>query len=110
MAYVRNLLDGLRQKEQEGKVTLFAALGAFYEEEVKKQYAQGIVPGMTEEPEIPEALLEEAAAFASTAVVSICRFSGENWDRTIVEEEHDEATLSVSDSGGGSDPPLLPGV
>ncbi len=93
VAYVRNLLDGLRQKEQEGKVTLFAALGTFYEEEVKKQYAQGIVPGMTEEPEIPEALLEEAAAFASTALVSICRFSGENWDRTIVEEEHDEATL-----------------
>ncbi len=93
VAYVRNLLDGLRIKEQEGKVKLFAGLGDFYEAEVQKQYSQGILPGMTSEPELPEALLEEAAAFASTAIVSICRFSGENWDRTIVNEEQDREAL-----------------
>ena len=58
----------------------------WHAEEVAKQYAQGIVPGMTQEPEVPEELLAEARAFTDTAVISICRFSGENWDRTIQEE------------------------
>lgn len=89
VAYVRNLLEGLKIKEQEGKVTLYPKLGEFYEAEVKKQYDQGVVPGMTMEPELPQELLEGAAAFASTAVVTFCRFSGENWDRTIVSEEQE---------------------
>ena len=86
VAYVRSLLAGMREKEAEGKVRLYAPLGCFYEEEVAKQYAEGIVPGMTEEPEIPAELLAGAKAFADTAIVTICRFSGENWDRTIQSE------------------------
>ena len=83
VAYVRNLLDGLRLKEAEGKVSLYGPLGDFYEKEVEQQYEEGIVPGMTAEPQIPEGLLKEASAFADTAIVVICRFSGENWDRTV---------------------------
>lgn len=83
VAYVRSLLDALRKKEAEGKVSIYEPLGTFYEKEVAKQYEAGIVPGMTSEPQIPEELLKGASAFADTAIVTICRFSGENWDRTV---------------------------
>ena len=53
VAYVRNLLDGLRLKEAEGKVSLYGPLGDFYEKEVEQQSEKGIVPGMTAEPQIP---------------------------------------------------------
>ena len=82
VAYIRNLIDGMRIKEQEGKVLLYEPLNEFYEDQVQQQYAQGIVPGMTSEPALPESLLKGAAAFADLAIISICRFSGENWDRT----------------------------
>lgn len=82
VAYIRSLIEGMRIKEQEGKVCLYEPLNEFYEADVLDQYAQGIVPGLTAEPEIPEDLLRGAGAFAELAIVSICRFSGENWDRT----------------------------
>ena len=71
----RNLLDALRKKEAEGKVSIYEPLGTFYEKEVAKQYEAGIVPGMTSEPQIPEELLKGASAFADTAIVTICGFS-----------------------------------
>ena len=80
-AYVRSLQDGLEIKEEEGKVQVLASLGKFYRENVSAQYAGGIQPGMTAEPEIPCDLLEKAKAWADVAVISICRFSGEGWDR-----------------------------
>lgn len=86
VAYTRSLLEGLQMKEQEGKIKLLPELGTFYIDNVQKQYEAGRAPGMTEEPEIPQELLAKAAAFTDTAVVSICRFSGEGWDRTIMEE------------------------
>lgn len=52
-AYVRSLQDGLEIKEEEGKVQVLASLGKFYRENVSAQYAGGIQPGMTAEPEIP---------------------------------------------------------
>ncbi len=79
--YVRSLADGLKLKEEEGKVSIFNDLVDFYDKEVKAQYAQAIQPGMTEEPELPDDLLEKAAAYADVAIVTICRFSGEGWDR-----------------------------
>ena len=82
VAYIRSLIEGMRIKEQEGKVCLYEPLNEFYEADVQDQYARGIVPGLTAEPEIPEDLLRGAGAFAELAIVSICRFSGENWDRT----------------------------
>lgn len=94
VAYIRNLLDGMRCKEEEGKVRLYPALGRFYEEEVKKQYDQGIAPGLTKEPDLPEELLTGARAFTDTAIISICRFSGENWDRTIQSEDGSETKVS----------------
>lgn len=50
VAYVRSLLDGLRMKQEEGKLSLVEPLSRFYEENTKKQHAEGKVPGMTVEP------------------------------------------------------------
>lgn len=76
--YSHSLLDGMKDK-----VLLYEALNEFYKENVKAQYAADIDPGMTAEPEVPEELLEGAKAFTDTAIISICRFSGERWDRTV---------------------------
>ncbi len=84
--YRHNLIDGLRIKEAEGKISLYEPLAEYYAGEVQKQYAQGVVPGMTEETQIPEKLLKGAKRFTDTAIVTICRFSGENWDRTVGPE------------------------
>ena len=90
-AYVRSLQDGLEIKEEEGNVQVLASLGKFYRENVSAQYAGGIQPGMTAEPEIPCDLLEKAKAWADVAVISICRFSGEGWDRKGIPGDGREA-------------------
>lgn len=87
VAYVRNLYEGMKIKEEEGKVSLYHELARFYEEEMQSQYNQGALPGMTVEPAIPKELMDGAKAFADTAVISISRFSGEGWDRSCGEQE-----------------------
>ena len=82
VAYVHNLIDGLTEKEAEGRVACFQPLTAYYEREVIKQRAEGKQPGFTVEPELPEQLLQDARAYTDTAIITICRFSGEGWDRT----------------------------
>ena len=79
--YERSLIQGLGIKQKEGKVELLASLTEFYEKNVQEQYAMGVEKGKAAEPEIPPELLEEAKAFTDTAVLSICRFSGEGDDR-----------------------------
>lgn len=81
-AYIRNLQDGMAEKEQEGKLQVFKPLNDFYKEDVRAQRAKGIAPGQTVEPALEEEMVKEAAAFADTAIISICRFSGEACDRT----------------------------
>lgn len=83
VAYTKSILDGMLEKEEAGKVALYAPLHDFYRAEVKKQFEAGIEPGLTAEPELPEELLSGASAFADTAIISFCRFSGETWDRTV---------------------------
>lgn len=80
VAYTRSLYDGFQELKDE--VSVFEELADFYREDVKKQRAEGRMPGMTVEPQVPEELLCKARAFTDTAVISICRFSGEGWDRT----------------------------
>lgn len=89
VAYVRSLLDGLRIKEGEGKVRLFAPLSDYYEENVKVQYAAGKKPGQTEEPAVPAELLEAAKEQADLAIITICRFSDEGHDRTGCDHDGD---------------------
>ncbi|MDE5892083.1 MAG: glycoside hydrolase family 3 C-terminal domain-containing protein, partial [Acetatifactor sp.] len=83
-----NLYEGF--KELGDQVSIYEELADFYRDNVKKQYAEGRVPGMTAEPDVPEKLLERARAFTDTAVISICRFSGEGWDRRSIKEAEKE--------------------
>ena len=80
--YIRNLYQGFKEKTE--TVEVFEELAEFYRENVKSQYAQGREPGMTVEPEVPETLVRRARAYTDTAVISICRFSGEGWDRKSI--------------------------
>ena len=100
VAYVRNLIEGMRIKEQEGKVCLYEPLNRFYEAQVQQQYARGVVPGLTAEPDLPEELLKGAGAFAELAIVSICRFSGENWDRTTELDAGRKTSTELSGAEG----------
>ena len=83
--YVHNLSDGMRQYPE--RVTVFPETDAYYSEYVRDQYAQGGIPGMMDEPELPDGLVNRAAAFTDTAVISISRFSGEGWDRKSAFDE-----------------------
>ncbi len=87
VSYARNLYEGLTLLKD--KVSVFEELSAFYRDDVKAQYQQGRVPGMTIEPEVPAKLLKKARAYTDTAIITICRFSGEGWDRkSIVDTEN----------------------
>lgn len=87
VAYTRNLYEGI--KALKGKISVYEELADFYRENVKEQYKAGRVSGMTIEPQVPQELLQKAKAYTDTAVISICRFSGEGWDRkSIVETEN----------------------
>ena len=91
VAYIRNLYEGL--KMQKDIVSIFEPLCDYYRRDVEQQYAKGSVPGMTIEPAVPVELLEAAKAYADTAVISICRFSGEGWDRKSIVERDNESSL-----------------
>ena len=80
--YIRNLYEGLKET---GDAEICEPLADYYRQDVQAQYAGGAAPGMTVEPELPDALVKEAREFADTAIVSISRFSGEGWDRSSVE-------------------------
>ena len=87
-AYTINLYEGLKQ--QENAPEIYEPLCDFYRENVHEQLTSGAQPGLTVEPEIPENLLKGAADFTDTAIISICRFSGEAWDRKSVEYPNQE--------------------
>lgn len=76
---ITNLYEGM--KGLGDHVSVFETLAEFYKSHVEAQYKEGKEPGLTSEPMIPSDLLKDACAFADTAVVSLCRFSGEGWDR-----------------------------
>jgi len=80
VSYVKNLYEGLKDLDE--PVQIFKETASFYRENIKNQYAEKKEPGMTAEPELPEELCKKARAYTDTAVISICRFSGEGWDRT----------------------------
>ena len=82
VAYTRNLYEGLKLKKD--KINIFEELCDYYRTDIEAQYASGSVPGMTIEPDVPMDLLDKAKAYTDTAIISICRFSGEGWDRKSV--------------------------
>lgn len=82
VAYTRNLYEGLKLKKD--KISVFEELCEYYRKNIEKQYAAGSVPGMTIEPPVPMDLLAKARAYTDTAIITICRYSGEGWDRKSV--------------------------
>lgn len=84
VSYTRNLYEGIKTMSPSTEV--YEPLIDFYKENVSDQYKNGANPGLTVEPQIPAELIEGAKAFCDTAIVSICRFSGEGWDRTAGEK------------------------
>jgi len=87
--YIRTLQDGLKEKEEEGKISVFAPLTEYYYENVQAQYAKKKLPGWTVEPELPEELLKQAREFTDTAIIVISRFSKESADRTGAPNDGD---------------------
>lgn len=79
VSYVRNIYEGLKMKGE--KVQVFDELSLFYTNYVNIQYKKGEKLGGLTEPEIPEDLLQSAAAFTDTAIITINRFSEEGFDR-----------------------------
>ncbi|MCM1058611.1 MAG: glycoside hydrolase family 3 C-terminal domain-containing protein [Firmicutes bacterium] len=95
VSYTRDLYQGFREKADH--VEIFEELASFYRENVKQQHAAGKASGMTVEPEVPEELLKKARAFTDTAVISICRFSGEGWDRkSIYDRQGKKDALAIA--------------
>lgn len=88
--YVTNLYDGLQSLGDH--VSIYKELADFYRKDVEKQYSEKREPGMTVEPELTAELCKGARAFTDTAVIVICRFSGEGWDRKSKFDEKREAT------------------
>ena len=84
VSYVRSFCAAMEEKASQGKLSVFEPLHNFYTENIAKQRAEGKLPGLTDEPELPADLLEQAAETCDTAVISINRFSGEGWDRKAV--------------------------
>lgn len=82
VAYIRNLYEGLQMQREH--ISVFEPLCDYYRKDIEEQYAKGSVPGMTVEPAVPQELLSQARGYTDTALVVICRFSGEGWDRKSI--------------------------
>ena len=120
--YIRNIYDGLREKEAQGKVSIYMPLVDFYRDYVREQ--SKAIPTQAEinkiwdvvnamdfcqkrdditydtffsmhvrEAEVPQALIEDAAANADTAIITISRFSAEGTDRRAVGGDYDLSDL-----------------
>ena len=108
--YIRNIADGFKMKEAEGKVSVYMPLVDFYKEYVEKESVNvltqeqinarwDIVNNMefcterddmtydtfaamhVKEAEVPYALIEDAGKNADTAIITLSRFSAEGVDR-----------------------------
>ena len=78
-AYIKNLYDGFM--EYKDRVQVYEPVADYYRKDIEAQYKEGKDPGMTAEPAVPQELMAGAKKFSDTAIISICRFSGEGWDR-----------------------------
>jgi len=77
--YVRNIYQGLKLKGD--KIDVFDKLSLYYEAVCREAYNSGEKVGMFDEADIPADLLEEAKEFANTAIITVNRYSREDFDR-----------------------------
>ena len=94
--YDRNIYEGLKMKGKndgwnpaDAKVELFHPISLFYESYIRgssddptnKYYREMPKNGRYTEPKVPAELMQAAAEFTDTAVITICRHSGEGYDK-----------------------------
>ncbi len=81
--YSRNILQGMQIKAEEKKIELYQPLVDFYTEQVTTN-------GITNDANITvtDEMMQAAAEFASTAVVTIGRYSSEGSDRTATKGDY----------------------
>ncbi len=108
--YVKNIYEGFCEKEKDGKVEIYKPLSDFYKEYVKEEGKKvltqeeinkiwDVVNAMefcqkrddmtydtfnrmhVTEALVPDSLIESAADFADTAIITVSRFSAEGTDR-----------------------------
>ena len=97
VSYIKNLYDGLT--ELGDSVSIYKALVDFYKKDIDTQYAEGKLPGMTKEPALCDELCKGARAFTDTAVITICRFSGEDWDRKSTYDKQEPKEDELFEDG-----------
>ena len=97
VSYIKNIYEGF--KSLDNNICIYEPLTDFYRENVKAQYADKKEPGMTREPKVSDDLCKGARAFADTAVITICRFSGEGWDRKSTYDKKDENKEELFENG-----------
>ena len=86
---VRQFYEAMREKQAEGKITVFAPLCDFYAQYVTQLLASGKNHDEIPEPALPRTLLAQASRDCDTAVISICRYSREGNDRAICAGDGD---------------------
>lgn len=77
--YVRNIYEGFQCKAP--RIHIYEPLSEFYYEYAVPRIDQLEDKQILPEPEIPISLLASAAKAADVAIISIHRYSGEEWDR-----------------------------
>ena len=90
--YVQTIVQGLEEKEQEGKVQLFRPLIQYYREHLARgSGSQEPSPDhiKLEELDIPTELLRQARDFAEVAILVISRSMGEGRDRSAERGDGD---------------------
>jgi len=97
VSYIKNLYDGLT--ELGDSVSIYKELVDFYKKDIDAQYADGKLPGMTKEPVLSDELCKGARAFTDTAVITICRFSGEDWDRKSTYDKQEPKEDELFEDG-----------
>lgn len=98
--YIRNLYEGF--KTLDNYVSVEKRLADYYRNYVNEQYSAGNLPGMIAEPELPDELCVKARTFTDTAVITISRFSGEEWDRTVEGEDTSDSANKYALAAKGS--------
>ncbi len=115
--YIRNIFDGFKMKEKDGKVSVFMPLVDFYKDYVEKESVHiptqaqinatwDIVNAMefctkrddmtydtfasmhVKEPAVPDELIKKASEYATTAIITISRFSAEGVDRRPIPGDY----------------------
>ena len=108
--YIKGIYEGFKDKESEGKVTVYEPLVKFYQDYVKEESKNTLTPKQIDaiwnvvnnmefcqkrddmtydtfdrmhvhECKVPEELIEDASQNADTAIVTLSRFSAEGVDR-----------------------------